>query len=113
MLVGIMGCVIMTDSDSSEKEMSKRIAEMVFEPEPDKLIKWLILVSGGQVKYEDDTIFIEPLNGVNHGFLFNSDPITKAVMIASAITSPLMWSRAFPSLLNEVQKLWKINSKKK
>lgn len=97
----------------SEKEMSKRIAQMVFEPDPDKLVKWLVLVSNGKVTYEDDTIFIEPLNGINHGFLFNSDPITKAVMIASAITSPLMWTKAFPSLLTEVQKLWKTSTKKK
>lgn len=97
----------------SEKEMSKRIAEMVFEPDPTKFVKWLTLISNAKVICEDDTIFIEPLNGVNHGFLFDSDPITKAVMIASAITSPSMWTRAFPSLLTEVNKLWKIKTKKK
>lgn len=77
----------------SEKEMSKRIAEMVFEPSPGKLVKWLILVTQGKVSYEEDTIFIESLNGVNYGFLFDSDPVTKAVMIASSITSPSLWTK--------------------
>jgi len=96
----------------SEKEMSKRITEMVFESNPDILVKWLKLMCQGDVFYDDGTIFIQPLNGVNHGFLFDSDPITKAVMIASAITSPLLWTRAFPSLLNQVQIQWKISNKK-
>jgi len=95
-----------------QKAMTLRIVDMVYERSPEILVKWLDLilgVEGGYAKLETETILFrnESIN-FGGGFAFNSDPVTKAVMIASAIVGAERWMWVFPELLIEVNKKWSL-----
>jgi len=73
----------------SEQEMSKRIAEMVFITDIDVFIKWLkLIILDAKISVSDDEEILINRDKFSLGFDFNTDPITKGVMTASAISSP-------------------------
>lgn len=94
--------------------MEERLAEMAFAPK-EELVAWLtkILVNG-EVFEEDDTITFR-----NHdlnfggGFYYHCDPVTKGVMIASAIAGAQFWMFAFPGLLKAIDLRWQTKHKAK
>ena len=89
--------------------MDKRLAEMAFAP-MDELVAWLskILVNG-EVSVEDGDVILFRNHDLNYGggFCYWSDPVTKGVMIASAIAGGGLWPFAFPNLLKEIDLKWK------
>ena len=97
-----------------QDKIEHRIVEAVFWRDDEKLCHWLDSILGasdGSATLEDGVISFDNGRGFNGGFHYGLDPVTIAVMIASAITSPQLWTKAFPGLLRKIDKEWKAQSK--
>ena len=88
-----------------------RITEMVFCDDQEVFMKWLkSMVAEAEVDNEGTVYFTNNL-GNRGGFMFNSDPTTKAAMIGFAIAGQY-WTKAFPTLLDKISVTWKKQKRK-
>jgi hypothetical protein len=92
-------------------QLEKIIIELTFEQNKNQFINtlnMLLFCQNGYAKLnKNDEILCENKN-LNYrcGFVFESDPVTKSVMIASVLVGASQWMIIFPNLLREVNKKW-------
>ena len=94
------------------EKMTKKLVEITFCEDHEKVVNWLhkILSQGGgfaEIDYYKTIVCYNKDINYRCGFSFHSDPITKAVMIASVVAGASNWMFSFPNLLKEINKKWK------
>lgn len=91
------------------KLLEQKIVELAFTPISELPPQLRRLGLQCQLMEPEETILID--NGFMRVGFCETDPVSKAVQLGYAIAGPL-WTSVFPNLLKEVNKEWKIRSKK-
>lgn len=92
-------------------ELEKIIIKLTFEQNKNQFINtlnMLLFCQNGYAKLNKDDEILCVNRELNYrcGFVFESDPVTKSVMIASVLVGADKWMIVFPNLLKEVNKKW-------
>lgn len=93
-------------------QLEETIIKLTFEENIDTFVNVfdiLIKCQGGYARktINDEILFRNQKLNFTGGFHFQSDPVTKSVMIASALVGASNWMYIFPNLLKSINKQWK------
>ena len=89
-----------------ESLITDRLVEMTFAP-LDEVARWLARL-GLEIQRQEETLVVvrNPHLNVVTAILADSDPMTKAVCLAT-VTAGLSWPAVYPRLLDRVNRRWR------
>ena len=92
-----------------ESLITDRLVEMTFAP-LDEVARWLARL-GLEIRRQEETLVVvrNPHLNVVTAILADSDPVTKAVCLAT-VTAGLSWPAVYPRLLDRVNRRWRRQS---
>lgn len=97
---------------SIKEQLENIIVDLTFEQNPNKFtneLNLLLFCQNGyaQINEQNEVFCINRNLNFRCGFAFESDPVTKSVMIASVLVGASQWMIVFPNLLKRINKKWK------